>query len=136
MSNEFARNIKDAVTTITRALPTADGTVTSSDIDLGAVLAGPSLEGVELSIEVPALSATLLPSADTLTITVQGGAAATPTTSLGFVTVITGTGSTIAAQELRFRLPSNCPRYINAKFVAAGGTGDQSGVSATVALRY
>ena len=134
MANEFARNIKDEELVITRALPTADGTVTSDDLDLGAdTYKG---ENFELSIEVPALSAALLPSADTLTITVQGGAAAAPTTSLNLVKVITGTGSTIAAQELRFRLPSDCPRYVNVKFVAAGGTGDQSGVSATVALRF
>ncbi len=136
MANEFARNIKDTLTTVTRALPTADGTVTSSDIDLGAVNGGLSVENVELSIEVPELSSTLLPSADTLTITVQGGAAAAPSTTLNLVKVITGTGSTIAAQELRYRLPSNCPRYVNVKFVAAGGTGDQSGVSATIALRF
>lgn len=135
-ANEFARNVKDALLTVTRALPTADGTVTSSDLDLEAVAAGRSLENVELSIEIPELSSTLLPSADTLTVTVQGGASATPSTSLNIVKVITGTGSTIAAQEWRVRLPSDCPRYINVKFVAAGGTGDQSGVSATVALRF
>jgi hypothetical protein len=134
MANELARNIKDAAHIVTRALPTADGTVTSSDIDLGAV--SYQGENFELSIEVPALSAVLLPSADTLTITVQAGAAAAPTTTLNLVKVITGTGSTIAAQELRFRLPSDCPRYVNVKFVAAGGTGDQSGVSATIALRF
>lgn len=136
MANEFARNIKDTDLTVTRALPTADGTVTSSDLNLGAVSAGLSLEGVELSIEVPALTSTHLPSADTLTITVQGGASATPSTSLNLVKVITGTGSTIAAQELRFRLPSDCPRYVNVKFVAAGGTGDISGQTATIALRF
>ena len=134
MANEFARNIKDANTTVTRALPTADGTVTSSDLDLGAdTYKG---ENFELSIEVPALTSTHLPSADTLTITVQGGASATPSTTLNLVKVITGTGSTIAAQEIRFRLPSDCPRYINVKFVAAGGTGDISGVTATIALRF
>ncbi len=136
MANELARNIADASLIVTRALPTADGTVTSSDIDLGAVLAGPSLENVELEITIPALSSTLLPSADTLTMTVQGGAAVTPTTSLDIVHLTTGTGSTIAEQVLRYRLPSNCPRYINAKFVAAGGTGDQSGVSATIKLLF
>ena len=130
------RYVKDYQTTVTRALPTADGTVTSSDIDLGAVTAGPSLENVDLVIEVPALSSTLLPSADTLTITVQGGAAATPSTTLNLVKVITGTGSTIAAQDVSFKLPPDCPRYINVKFVAAGGTGDQSGSTATIALRY
>ena len=134
MSNEFARNIKDAAHIVTRALPTADGTVTSDDIDLG--LSDVKPENIELSIEVPELSSTLLPSADTLTVTVQAGASAAPSTTLNLVKVITGTGSTIAAQEVRFRLPSNCPRYVNVKFVAAGGTGDQSGVSATIALRF
>lgn len=134
MANELARNIKDAAHIVTRALPTADGTVTSSDFDLGADTY--KNESFELSIEVPELSSTLLPSADTLTITVQGGSSAAPSTSLNLVKVITGTGSTIAAQEIRFRLPSDCPRYVNVKFVAAGGTGDQSGVSATIALRF
>ena len=134
MANELARNIKDAAHIVTRALPTADGTVTSSDIDLGA----DSYQGenFELSIEVPALSAVLLPSADTLTITVQAGAAAAPTTTLNLVKVITGTGSTIAAQEIRLLMPSECTRKLNVKFVDAGGTGDQSGVSATIALRF
>ena len=134
MANEFARRIKDAAHVITRALPTADGTVTSSDFDLGAdVYKG---EGYELSVEVPALTSTHLPNADTLTITVQGGDSATPSTSLNLVKIITGTGSTIAAQEIRFRLPSNCPRYVNVKFVAAGGTGDISAETATIALRF
>ncbi len=129
------RQIQDYSNTITRALPTADGTVTSSDFDLGTSAPGVVLEGVELVVAIPALSSTLLPSADTLTITVQGGAAATPSTSLNIVKVITGTGSTIAAQEWRVKLPNDCPRYVNVKFVAAGGTGDQSGVSATLTLR-
>jgi hypothetical protein len=66
---------------------------------------------------------------------VQNGAAASPTTSLNIVRVITGTGSTIAAQEWRVKLPNDTLRYVNVKFVAAGGTGDQSGVSATITLR-
>jgi hypothetical protein len=136
MANEFVRNIKDAALLVTRALPTADGTVTSSDLDLAAVSPGVSLENVELAIEIPALTSTHLPSADTLTVTVQGGASATPSTSLNIVKVITGTGSTIAAQEWRVKLPSDCPRYVNVKFVAAGGTGDISGVSATIGLRF
>jgi hypothetical protein len=129
-----ARLIQDYSLTVTRALPTADGTVTSSDFDLG-LKPGPALEGTELIVAIPALSAVLLPNADTLTITVQNGAAASPTTSLNIVRVITGTGSTIAAQEWRVKLPNDTLRYVNVKFVAAGGTGDQSGVSATITLR-
>src|SRR5688572_21982115 len=94
------RKIQDYDLTITRALPTADGTVTSSDLDLGAN-PGPALEGTELIVALPELSAANLPSADTLTITVQGGASATPSTSLNIVKVVTGTGSTIAAADWR-----------------------------------
>jgi hypothetical protein len=134
MANELARNIADAALTITRALPDADGTVTSSDFDLGAdTYKG---ENYELEITIPALSSTLLPNADTLTTTVQGGASAAPSTSLSLVHVTTGTGSTIAEQKLRFRLPSNCPRYVNVKGVAAGGTGDMTGVSYTIKLLF
>lgn len=131
--------MKDLNLTITRALPTADGTVTSSDFDLGCSSsqgsAGAVVRNVELVIEVPALTSTHLPSADTLTLTVQSGDAATPTTTMNLVKVITGTGSTIAAQEVKFRLPSTVGRYVNVKFVAAGGTGDISGVTATLSLR-
>ena len=134
MANEFARNIQDKDLTITRALPTADGTVTSADFDLGAdIYKG---ENFELEVTIPSLTSTLLPSADTLTMTVQGGAAVTPTTSLNLVQITTGTGSTVAEQKIRFRLPSNCPRYVNVKFVAAGGTGNMSGVSATAKLLF
>lgn len=136
MANEQARNVKDALTTLTRALTASDGSVTSSDIDLGAVNAGLSLEKVELSIEVPSLTSTQLASADTLTLTVQGGSSTSPTTSLNLVKVITGTGSTVDAQEIRFRLPSDCPRYINVKATTAGTTGDMSAKSLTIALRY
>ena len=134
MANEFARNIQDTDLTITRALPTADGTVTSADFDLGAdIYKG---ENFELEVTIPSLTAVLLPSADTLTMTVQGGAAVAPTASLNLVQITTGTGSTLAEQKIRFRLPSNCPRYVNVKFVAAGGTGNMSGVSATAKLLF
>lgn len=131
----MSRLVKDYLTTVNRALPTADGTVTSSDIDLGAVVGGAGLENVNLTIEIPALNATQLPTADTLTVTVQGGAAAAPTTSLNMVRVFTSS-SGLAATTWSLRLPPDCPRYINVKFVAAGGTGDISASTAIVALRY
>lgn len=136
MANEFSRNLKDLATKVTRALPTADGTVTSSDIDLGPNTYDFSPENVELEIALPALTSTHLPSADTLTITVQAGDSASPTTTTGLTKVVTGTGSTIAAQNIRFRLPSDIGRYLNVKFVAAGGTGDISGQTATINLLY
>jgi hypothetical protein len=134
MAYEFARNINDLNFVITRALPTADGTVTSSDIDL-EVTPRLSPENVELEITVPALNSTQLPTADTITITVQGGAAAAPTTLLWVAPVITSSSGYVGG-VLRYRLPSNCPRYLNVKFVAAGGTGDISGSSATIKLLF
>jgi len=127
--------MKDLNLTITRALPTADGTVTSTDLDLGAAAPGSSVKDAELVIEVAELSGANLPAADTLTLTVQTGEAVTPTTSANLVHVITGNGGTIAAQSVKLRLPSNVGRYVNVKLVAAGGTGDMSAKSATISLR-
>lgn len=127
--------MKDLNLTITRTLPTADGTVTSTDFDLGSTTPSPGLRETELVIEVPELSAANLPIADTLTLTVQSGSAVTPTTTTNLVKVITGTGSTIAAQDVNFYLPSGVGRYLNVKLVAAGGTGDMSAKTATISLR-
>jgi hypothetical protein len=128
----FARKVEDAAFSITRALPTADGTVTSADFDLGT---GIKPENTELEIVIPALNATQLPNADTLTITIQHGAAATPTTELVRLPVITGSTG-YAGGTTRFRLPSSTLQYLNVKIVAAGGTGDISGSSATIKLLF
>jgi len=133
MANENARNLQDKTYIVTRALPTADGTVTSSDIDLGADVY--KTETVELEITVPALNATQLPTADTITMTVQAGAAVTPTTSVFVLPVITGSSGYVGG-TFRYRLPSNIARYMNVKFVAAGGTGDISASSATIKLLF
>jgi hypothetical protein len=127
------RNIQDATYVITRALPTADGTVTSADIDLGADVH--KTENVELEITIPALNATQLPDADTLTVTVQAGAAVTPTADLFGLPLITGSTG-YAGNAFRFRLPSDCPRYLNVTAVAAGGTGDISGADMTIKLLF
>lgn len=132
-----SRNIKDAGLSVDRALTAADGSVTSADLDLDAVQPGVTLEACELLVEIPALLAAELASADTLTIAVQAGAAAAPTTALrGMGAVITGDGNAIAAQSFRFRLPSDCPRYVNVKFTTAGTSGDMSDKTATVSLRF
>ena len=133
MANEFARNVQDFAHIITRALPTADGTVTSSDIDLGA--GAYKHENYELEITIPALTIVQLPNADTLTVTVQAGSAAAPTTMLHVFPVITGS-SGHAGSVLRYRFPSNVAQYANVKIVAAGGTGDISASSATVKLLF
>ena len=134
MPNEFSRNIQDADLTKARLLTASDGNVQSPDIDLGTNSKGFLTEEHELEVLIPALTSTQLASADTITILLQGGSAVTPTTSLGISAVLTGTGSAIPQTSFRFRLPANCPRYVNAKFTTAGTTGDMSAVSASVRL--
>lgn len=134
MAFEFQRNIADADLTVTRALTAADGSVTCTDFDLGTNSKGFAPENVELEIAIPSLTGSELASADTLITLVQGGAAASPTTSLGMTKTLTGTGSTLAATTYRFRLPPDCPRYVNVKFTTAGTSGDMSAKSATVRI--
>ena len=126
----YARNIKDADPEMqkTRALTASDGSVTSADFDLGS---DPVPENLEFLVTIPALTATELASADTLTILHQGGDSASPTTALDSQ-VLTGTGSAIAESYYRFRPASDSGRYHNFKFTTAGTTGDMSAKSATI----
>ncbi len=118
------------------ALPTSDGTSYSTGIDLGADSFKP--EEMELFIEVPALTVTHLPNADTLTVNIVAGSTSTPTTVIAasILTFTGADGSGAAGASVRYRLPSDCPRYVRAQFVAAGGTGDMSAVDAEVGLRF
>lgn len=134
MAHEFSRNIRDAAVKASIALTASDGSVTTPDIDLGAEKY--KAENYELEIAIPELTSTHLPSADTITVLVQHGAAASPTTSTGMSFVVTGTGSTIAAQTKRWRLPSDTLRYINVKFTSAGTSGDMALLTATASLLF
>lgn len=127
--------MKDLNLTVTRALTAADGSVTSTDFDLGVAAPGASLLDSELVIEVPSLTSSELNTADTLILVVQHGAATTPTTALGLTNTTTGTGSTIAAQTLKFRLPPGTLRYLNVKATTAGTSGDMSAKSLTISLQ-
>lgn len=124
----------DQSTRVLRALTASDGSVTSADIDLGP---NPGVMGQkgEIVIEIPAISSTLLASADTLVVAVQTGNSAAPSTAQGFSKTLTGNGSNSAAQEYRFRPPSDIGRYVNVKFTTAGSTGDMSGISAGITFR-
>lgn len=136
MATLDGRRIKDATfIDASAALPTADGTAYSADIDLE--ITGYKGENYELEITIPSLSAVELPNADTLTCNIVAGASANPTAViLGSVLVVTGDGSASTAVTDTVRLPSDTPRYVRVQFVAAGGTGDISGKDATVSLLF
>lgn len=118
------------------ALPTANGTSYSADIDLGS---GDYKAGnYDLLVTVPDLTPTHLPNADTLTVNVVAGATASPTTKiLSTIAVYTGASNSGApGSTTQVRLPSNVAQYVRIQFVAAGGTGDMSAVAAEVGLRF
>jgi hypothetical protein len=133
----FNRNIVDENYNETDvALPEDDGTSYSSTIDLGNI--DMADENVELLVTVPNLTVTHLPNADTLTVAICAGAATDPTAVIAdSIVVYTGAGGAGATgSTVRFKLPSTCPRYVRARFIAAGGTGDMSAVDAVVGLRF
>ena len=137
MSYPNGRSIVDAVYNETDvALPAADGTSFSTTIDLENT--GFKVENTELLITVPSLTTDHLPDADTLTVAVAAGAATAPTALIAdAIEVYTGAGAAGATgTTTRFRLPSDCPRYVRVRFTAAGGTGDMSAVDAVVGLRF
>jgi len=126
----------------TKALGTADGTVTTTGFDLGAMSARGAFlaEPLELVIEAPALNTTQLPDADTNTYSIETD------DNPGFssakiiadkVILQTGAGGAgAAAVTARFRLPTDVEQYVRVKSVLAGGTGDCSGADMVVSLRF
>lgn len=141
MPNEFARNRVDASLLATFALPTtllAAGSRQSAAITLDADTYEP--ENVEVSLAVPALSATIAPAAATggVTFAVESGTTSTFTTAtrtIGSIT-IAGSASGIAAQDIRFRLPSDCERFLRARITLATTCTDASAVVGTFTLRF
>ena len=136
MPNEFSRNIQDADLTKARLLTAADGTVTSPDLDLGTNTKAFLTENQELEVRIPALTSVQLASGDAIAVLVQGGPAVLPTTSLGLSATLSGSASGTVETAFRFRLPANCPRYVNVKFTSSGTSGDMSAVSAAVKLLF
>ena len=114
--------VRDADLKETEALPAAAGTVYTDGIDLGALSdrGGRFLDGEGL-LSAPALTGTQLPDTTTMTYSIQSSATSdfqNATTLAGSCIVQTGdTGA--AAATFRFKIPSNCQRYIRAVAVGA-----------------
>ena len=125
MANEFSRNIQDATLSVTATIPATATNVVTDDINLGTNSKGFLTENHELEIFIPALTNAQLGSGATLTVLVQNGATAIPTTTTGISRVITGAGSGSPATNFRVRLPSGTLQYVNVKFTTSstGGAG-------------
>lgn len=124
---------RDALLTITRALPAQNTTVTSGTLDLQPE---PAMVGTlcDVVLDIPA---TATATGQTFTFTIQDSADGTT----GFAAVaalaarvITGVSNATAATQFRWRLPSNVRRYLRVSVTASATTGDQTAISATLRL--
>ena len=141
MVDRANHNIKDASFVKTKALGTSDGTVVTVGMDLGALSArGARLENCELLIEAPVLDATQLPNGDTNTYSIETDddvAFGSAKIVANGVIIQTGAGGVgAAAATARFKIPSDCERYIRVKSILAGTTGDCSASSMTASLLF
>jgi len=132
-------DLKDASLKLTRALPASTSAVTSTALDTGKTTSLGAQPGeVEFLISAPAVSLAALPDTKTMTYAlVQSSAADLSGATVLFDNLIIQTGATgtdpAVAATKRLRLPSDALRYIGLRITpSASGTGDASGVSATL----
>jgi hypothetical protein len=135
MANEFARNVQDkAVNPVPFAMGAASASTTSTAIDLQTA-AGNNFrpETIEFQLSIPALATGIIPDASVVSLILE-----TSTTS-GF-SAITGTytetvtgagGAGVGATVARFKVPSNCPRYVRFKTTRGAGGTTAAAVNAT-----
>lgn len=134
--------VKDASLIKTKTLPAAESTNTATDgIDLGVLSArGARLEDCELLISAPALGATPLPDTKTMTYSVESDDnSAFSSAKIVADKLIVQTGADAAgadAAAARFKIPSDCERYLRVKATAGAGTADASGSSVTASLLF
>ena len=130
--------VKDAGFTATKALPNGAAAVQSAGLDLLVPSSGQFLAACELLISAPALTNAMLGAAATMKYDVQcapDAAFAGVRTIASAVLTQTGDGSGAAAASVRFRLPTDCDRYVRVQ-ATNSAAGNASTVSMTVDLLF
>lgn len=131
--------VRDSLLTVTRALPNGAAAVTSTALDTETVSPGRQLADFELLIEAPAMGATPMPNAKTMTYAVVTSAnsdLSSPTVIADAVLVQTGAGGVgCAAATARFRLPTNAARYIGVR-ATGSAAGDATGSSVVASFVF
>lgn len=133
-------NVRDAQLKKTRALPNGASNVVSDAIDLDAITAkGAVLADCELLISAPALVVGDLGDGATMKYDVEcdsDSAHGSPRIIAKEVLVQTGAGGAgAAAATKRFRLPSDCERYVRVR-ATNSAAGDASDKSMTIELLF
>ncbi len=123
-------NVRDAELIETKALPADAGSVYSDAIDLGALsAAGARLEQVEALLTAPTLTSTQMPSNTTIAYDIQASndSGFNSITTLASSAISATSNSGITGSTYRFKIPSNCPRYLRAKATTADVGNDAAG---------
>ncbi|NDB05621.1 MAG: hypothetical protein EBX95_07700 [Acidimicrobiia bacterium] len=126
-----SRNLIDAQAQVTRTLPAAAASNTSTGIYIGGD--GPHKERLKLKVELPTNS--VLVATKTLTIALWDSAdnssfaAASPAQSF----VITG-ATGFAAQDIYFEIAQTTRDYVAARFTVESGGGDNTATTATISV--
>lgn len=117
--------VADKLLTLTAALPNGAANTSTTAIDLEHNNARENfLADCEFLVSIPALTTTQLGDTQTITVSVETdndvafGSAKVVISSLFVMTGASGAGA--AAASDRFRLPSNCERYVRIKATKAG----------------
>lgn len=137
MPNENSRNIQDVlVNPVPFAMGAASASTNSTAIDLGADVYKP--ENIEFELSIPALATGIIPDASVVSLILE-----TSTVS-NFASIeqtltenVTGAGGVgIPATTARFRIASDCPRYVRFKTTRGAGGTTAAGVNATGTVRF
>lgn len=137
MSQEFSRNIQDTlINPAAFAMGAASASTTSAVIDLGADIYKP--ENIEFELSIPALATGVIPDGSVVSMILE-----TSTTS-NFAAIVqtntetvTGAGGVgIGATKARFRICSDCPRYVRFKTTRGSGGTTAAAFSATGTVRF
>lgn len=131
--------VGDALLKSTLALPADDSAVTSAAIDLGHGSNGQNLVDAEFLVEAPALTTGQLGDAATMTYAVVTSASSnlsSPTVINSAIITQTGAdGAGAAAATARFRLPTDCQRYVGLRATNSAAA-DASAASAVLSLKF
>lgn len=130
----FARNIRDYnLNDAACALPAVNANTHSDEWDLGP---GRHVTDLEISVDLPLLTTTHMVNALTTLTTClvssdTAGDQANATEVGGTRKAIVGTGSNIAAQSFRIKVPSEHARYVSVRFGLLGAGSNAATANAT-----
>lgn len=129
-------NVQDANMTKTKALPAAGASASSDGIDLGSLTSmGSRTELMEFEVSIP--DTPDLVEAKTVIIDIEtddDSAFGSVTKLIDNIITVTGAGAAAggAAASKRFKVPTDCERYIRATSTVLAAGGDNTGVDVTL----